>query len=412
MMCEKCMRRYNDKEINKHYVYLDDNNLPILLPCLFARYTQYSGLRITTKVEMNAISKTKEENFIETEIGDDQAYKISNHLGRFLEWIDQYKNNDYVKLSTHTALPSDVINEYINEYLIDECGSSEPVSQQTVNALYAYYDWLFYFFGNKRKYIGIESAYRAAARNNNKGVKAIKYLLPQTRNILYQNSKSLLQEIVLMNGGELGCRSKENLGFLLSDFKANKKNYSGLKTLFEQLDSNPNQQEFKYYLSSLYTKYGRGRMLYIPRHLLEKMKQYYELERPNSNSNHLLLIGSGGYKGKPISRAYGSNSFVEVRRKVIKKIKEKHPLYTNIQDVTEENVYHHLRHSFGTDVFYNLCEGQNKSYESITTTSAVYLETARRLGHQVEGAHAGETTKRYIHSCGYRERLLKDVVNG
>ncbi len=126
------MRRYNDTEINKHYVYLDDNNLPILLPCLFARYTQYSGLRITAKVEMNAISKTKEENFIETEIGDDQAYKISNHLGRFLEWIDQYKNNDYVKLSTHTALPSDVINEYINDIssTFQELGFSESTSNQ------------------------------------------------------------------------------------------------------------------------------------------------------------------------------------------------------------------------------------------------------------------------------------------
>lgn len=406
------MKRYNDKEINKHYVYLDDNYFPILLPCLFARYTQNSGLRIEKKVEMNPISKQKEETFIEKEIGAEQSYTISNHLGRFLEWVNQYKDSEYVKLSTHTALPSDVINQYINEYLIGECESSEPVSQQSVNALNAYYNWLFYFFGNKRKYIGVESAYRVVARNNNRGAKTVKYLLPQTRQIIYQNAKSLLQEIVLRNGGDLGCRTKENRGFLLHDFKANQRTYNGLLTLFNQLESNPNQEDFKYQLSSLYTKYGRSRMLYIPRDLLEKMKKYYELQRPKSNSNHLLLAGSGNTKGKCIDRSFGSNTFLEVRRKVIAKIQAEHPLYTNMQELTEENVYHHLRHSFGTDVFYNLCEGQNKQYESITTTSGVYLEAARRLGHQVEGPHAGEVTKRYIHSCGYRERMLKDVANG
>ncbi|WP_284296144.1 site-specific integrase [Thalassotalea loyana] len=361
---------------------------------------------------MNPTSKKKEETFITKELGGEQAYTICNHLGRFLQWINDYKGSDYVRLTTHTALPNGIINEYINKYLIDECESGEAVSQQAVNALTAYYHWLFYFFDNRRKYIGVESAYRAVARNNNKGVKAVKYLLPQTRQILYQNTKSLLQEVVLRNGGELGCRTKENTGFLLHDFKVNKETYSGLLTLFEQLESHPNQEEFKYYLSSLYTKYGRSRMLYIPRGLLEKMKKYYELERPRSSSNHLLLANSGNAKGKCISSAFGSNTFLEVRRKVLEKINAGHPRYANIQEITECNTYHHLRHSFGTDIFYNLCEGQNKHYETITTTSGVYLETARRLGHQVEGLHAGETTKRYIHSCCYRECLLKEVVNG
>ena len=86
--------------------------------------------------------------------------------------------------------------------------------------------------------------------------------------------------------------------------------------------------------------------------------------------------------------------------------------YKHHQEIQSVNVYHHLRHSFGTDFFYNLCKGENKHYESITTTSSIYLTTAKRLGHKVDGRYAGEVTKKYIHSCGQRETLLKEVVNG
>jgi integrase len=406
------MYRYNDKSINKHYIYLDDNYYPLLLPCLFARYTQVLNYRVESKSQQDLNLRSIIHTLEEKEIGPDLSYKICNHLGRFLEWLNVYDGIEQVNCFSHTALPDLVINEYINEYLIDECSKSEFVVNQAINSLNAYYDWLAFFLGNNRKYIGIKTEYREAARNNNKGSLSVNYLLPQTRQYLYLNANSLLQEIVLRNGGELGCRTRENRGLLLRDFKAHQRTHSGLLTLFEQLESSPGQDDFKYHLSSLYAKYGRSRMLYIPRNLLEKMKEYYELERPSSNSNHLLLAGSGETKGQCIDKSFGSNTFLEVRRKVIAKVNEGHPLYTHMQELKEGNVYHHLRHSFGTDIFYNLCEGQNKNCETITTTSGVYLETARRLGHQVEGPHSGETTKRYIHSCGYRERMLKDAVNG
>lgn len=405
------MQRYNDPNINKHYIYLDDNHKPLLLPCLFARYTQTSGWRVDVKSEIDPDTKLKKETLIEKEIGDSTSYQICNHLGRFLEWVNEYDDIEGVKLSKHTALPDLVINQYINEYLIDECESSEFVAKDAVNALDAYYLWLCYFLGNRRKNIGIKSTYRAAARNNNKAEKAVKYLLPQTRQLLYRNTDSLLEEIVLRNGGELGCRSKENQGFLLHDYKANRETYPGLLTLFDELKSRPNKQEFQYELPSLYTKYGRSRPLYIPGDLLKKMKLYYNTERPHSDSNHLLLSNSNNNSfGHCISKAFGSDTFRKTREKLIMKINGNSEMYSHVQDVNSANVYHHLRHSFGTDLFYDMCNGQNKNYESITTTSDIYLETARRLGHKVDSKHANNVTISYIHSCGMREHLIKEVV--
>ncbi|GEA51149.1 hypothetical protein VIN01S_19530 [Vibrio inusitatus NBRC 102082] len=406
------MYRYNDKKLNRHYVYLDDDLNPIILPCLFARYTQVHNFRVDSNSYQDETSNKINFNLIEKEIGPDASYKICNNLGRFLEWVNNYNSIDHVNVYTHTALPDLIINEYVNEFLIGECSKSEAVVNQAVNSITSYYNWLSLFFGNKYKYIGVKTAFRAAARNNNKSSLVINYLLPQTREIIYRNTNTLLQEIVLRNGGELGCRTMENRGFLLNDFKANQINHNGILSLFEQLESNHSQKEFKYHLPSLYTKYGRSRILYIPQELLQKMKQYYDLERPKSNSNHLLIASSGKTKGQCIDRSFGSNTFLSVTRKVMEKINSGDYLYSEMQNITEENVYHHLRHSFGTDIFYNLCEGQNKSYESITTTSAVYIETARRLGHKVDGMYANETTKRYIHSCGYREHILKDVAYG
>ncbi|WP_230691270.1 site-specific integrase [Vibrio nigripulchritudo] len=364
-------------------------------------------------ISKSKLHKKISHQFIEKEISKDQSYKICNHLGRFLEWINEYKGLEFVNLSTHTALPDFVINEYINDYLINTCGKSEAVAKQAVDSLNSYYDWLAFFLGNNQKFIGIQTKYRKIARSNNASELTIKYLLPQTRELLYRNSSTLLQEIVLRNGGELGCRSRENQGFLLEDQKVNQKVYKGILTLFKELEIKPYKEEFEYRLSSLYTKYGRARNLFIPRSLLEKMKLYFDTERPHSASNHLLVSSSKNYSfGQCVSKRYGSDVFAKVRRRVIRESRNAPKLYRNQQVISESNTYHHLRHSFGTDFFYNLCEGQNKDYESITTSSSVYLMTANRLGHKVDSKYSNTVTASYIHSCGHREDLLKEVVNG
>ncbi len=408
------MYREHDKIINKHWIYLDDNNTPILLPCLFARYTQILGKKVELKSIKNRITDFKEDFFEEIEIGNDAANKICSNLGQFLEWIDNDGSIDsHISIFTHTALPTDVINGYINEYLIEQNEKSEVVANKAVNSLRSYYNWLQYFFDNKYKNIGVYSSHRALARENNKQTLVVKYFLPQTRELLYRQTDTLLEEIVLRNGGELGCRTKENQGFLLNDFNSNTIVHKGLYSLFEDLDKHSNRDEFEYHLPSLFTKYGTPRKLYIPRDLLEKMKVYVKTERPQTDSNHLLVSNSrNNTKGKCISTEFASNTFKKVKNKLIDEMKNFPHFYDNFQTISIGSVYHHLRHSFGTDIFYNLCNGANKRYESITTTSAVFIETARRLGHKVDSRYSNSVTVLYIHSCGHREQLLKATVNG
>ncbi|NWL15500.1 site-specific integrase [Pseudoalteromonas sp. Scap03] len=407
------MRRYSDKKINKHYIYLDSDRVPILLPCLFARYTEVVGKKIDLIKRKNRNSDLIENVFEEVFIGADASYKICNHLGRFLEWVDKFEGEGNITLSIHTALPQELINDYINEYLITECRSSEAVANQAVNSLKAYYNWLQYFLDNKYKNIGIKSSHISIARSNSKPSLSVKYLLPQTRELIYQSANSLLEEIILRNGGELGCRSKENQGFLLKDFNESTQKHKGLLSLFKELKKQPHKEEFKYYLSSLYTKYSRSRFLYIPRYLLEKMEQYFRLERPLTDSNHLFVSNSTNLtSGRCISTKFGTDTFAKTRNKVINEIQNNPDIYRSYQDIEFTNVYHHLRHSFGTDIFYNLCEGANKHYESITTTSAIYLTTANRLGHKVDGQFSNSVTKSYIHSCGLKEQLLKECSFG
>ncbi|RPF13323.1 site-specific integrase [Vibrio crassostreae] len=408
------MYRVNDKEVNKHWIYLDDDSTPLLLPCLYARYINQLGLSIELVSEKNRITNKTTHYFNEQEIGDNAQYVRGNQLGLFLRWVKEQESPDsLISLYYHTALPVDIINEYINDYLIDGCSKSEIVVDRAVLSLQSYYNWLHYFFENKYKNIGVYASHRALARANNKQKLIVDYLLPATRELIYRNTKTLLEEIILRNGGELGCRAKENQGFLLKDFRVNNKSHSGMLNLFYELEENPNKDEFKYHLSSLYTKYGRSRTLYISRALLEKMKLYYDTERPITDCDHLFVSNSSNHtRGECISTQYASDTFHSTVQQIMSEVRDYPKLYEYCQILEEDHVYHTLRHSFGTDIFYDQCVAQNKHPDSITTESAVYIETARRMGHKVDGRYSNQTTKRYIHSCGYRVRLLKEVVNG
>lgn len=404
------MQRLNEKEYCGHWIYLDDNDIPILLPCLYSRYTTLNGLSIVNEKIYNLESKQFEYRFKELEIGEDAQNVRCSQLGLFLEWVENH-NHPLVTLNSHTALPSEYINEYVNSYLINEMGKSEIVVNRAVMALNSYYNWLSFFFNNTCKKIFVFSENRSKVRSNNKSKLIVKYLLPSTRELLYRNANTLLEEIVLRNGGELGCRTKENQGFYLDDFKADGKLQRGLLTLFNELADKPEQEDFEYHLSSINTKYGTARKLYIKRYHLELMKRYHEKERPQTSSKHLLVSNSRNNRGEVISKRFGTDVFSKIAKIVRTKIQYNLGAYGGVQDLAEALSYHHLRHSFGTDIFYDLCSRAGKNFESITTESRVYIETARRLGHKVDSKFSNQTTKVYIHACGHREALLKEVVN-
>ncbi|NIY89732.1 site-specific integrase [Vibrio campbellii] len=405
------MQRIHDKLHNGHWIYLYDDDVPILLPCLYCRYTHVTGLSVVNEKKRVEATGAFEFLFKEVEIGDYAQYERGQQLGLFLEWVDYY-NHPSVSLAWHPALPAEFINEYINEYLIVEMQKSEVVVNKAIKSLCSYYNWLTYFFDANYKKILMFAENRALARANSKSNPIVKYLLPATRELLYRHTDSLLEEIVLRNGGELGCRTSENRGFYVDDFKADGKMREGLLSLFKKLKESPEKEEFSYHLPSFDAKYGSARTLYISRDQLQLMESYYNTERPVSVSNHLLVSNSNNHtKGEVISKRYGSSIFSKTLKRLLKLMSENPEAYSGFQTLDEANVYHHLRHSFGTDIFHDLCVAAKKNYESITTESRVYIETARRLGHKVDGKHGNQTTKIYIHACGEREALLREVVN-
>ncbi|USD58778.1 site-specific integrase [Vibrio sp. SCSIO 43140] len=407
------MQRLYDKDINGHWIYLTDENIPLIIPSLYSRYTHQRGVSIQLRVKRDRVLNGIEHSFEEEEIGSEGQYVRGNQLGLFLEWVEsRNKLGSQISLVNHTALPSDVINAYINDYLIKEKGKGETTVERAVYSLKSYYNWLHYYLNNNYKEIYVFSENREICRNNNKKRLVVKYLLPETRELIYRYTETLLEEIVLRNGGDLGCRTAENQGFLLNDFYEGRRKYKGILTLMKELKRDSYSEEFEYHLPSLFAKRGSSRTLYIPRAMLIKIKTYYELERPHSDSEHLLISNSSNNsKGKCISRSFGTAVFKKTLKKLIPEIKENEEIYGNFQNITLDSVYHHLRHSFGTDVFYGECEARGKDYESISTESVVFLETARRMGHKVDGRYVNQVTKTYIHSCGHRDRLMCESMS-
>ncbi len=416
MQWKKCMQRINDKTYNKHWIYLDDNDVPLLLPCLYNRYITLNGLSVVHEKVKNPQSEQYGFQFKEVEIGEDAQYVRGEKLGVFLEWLEDYaKGSDHplLTLDNHTALPAEYMNTFINDHLIHTMEASEVVVNRAVMSLSSYYNWLSYFFDTPYKKIFIYSENREIVRLNNKSKLIIKYLLPATRELLYRNCSTLLSEITLRNGGELGCRTSENQGFYVEDFKADGSTQKGLLSLFKDMADNPVKEEFEYHLASFHAKYGSKRKLYIKRNHLALMKRYYDLERPKTECNQLLISNSANSsRGKVVSKRFGSDVFADVLKRVRNLMQDNPEAYSGYQELDKALSYHHLRHSFGTDIFYEGCQKAKKSYESITTESAVYIETARRLGHKVDSKYSNQTTKVYIHACGQREQLLKEVVHG
>lgn len=115
------------------------------MPCIFARYTEIAGYKIESKNKKDNSNKKIFQYFEEIEIGNSTSSKICNHVGRFLEWCDKNSLQSEVKLEHHSAFPSEIINDYINEYGIEQCYWSESTADEAVNALQSYYDFLSFF---------------------------------------------------------------------------------------------------------------------------------------------------------------------------------------------------------------------------------------------------------------------------
>lgn len=390
-------------------LFIYDDGIPILLPTFFS-------CCITRKGEIYSQESYRDKDgfvrarLVEKPVGKETIKVILNRLSNFLEWLEDYSSDKKtISLEHHCSLPDEVLNYYLNEVLIEKNGASEIAVQQHLSALNAYYNYLAYCDLSRLKRLFVKPKLKEQARINNNKRTAVKYLTPELRSILYRNTSSIRDELLLRTGGELGLRSKENQGFLIDDFRVGGKIHSGMKALFALRDANPEQTEFEYYLQGKYTKAkryigGESRVIYIHYTLLDRFRVYYEEERPLIDDNCFFLNSSPAEYGTPISKSRASDTFRDVKRVVLEK-QAKGLLDSDGQQLEEGHTHHVLRHSFGTDKFYDYAEEKNILIDDVTTTSVVYLAVAALMGHSTTDGTAPQTTKKYIRSCHIKKHF-------
>lgn len=386
----------------------------LLLPTLFSKAISRTGVvwkRVTGDGENKFVSTTYQEE----EISDVTITILHNKLEHFFNWLIQYSQaNSQVSIDRHHNIPEELLNHYINTVIIDEQGAGERTVEQYLMALRDYYNYLAMTGFTNAKDIRVKPKLKSVVKRNTKRLTAVKYLTPELRSILYRNTDSLRDELLLRGGGELGLRSKENQGLLLEDFMVGNKKHPGFKSLFLEMEQHPEQMEFKYYLQGQYTKAprnaggGKSRQLYIHRSLLERYKVYYDNERPESAENTLLLNASYSDYGTPIAKNAASRAFTRTKKKVFE-LKRSRALPEHVQMLENDHTGHVLRHSFGTDKFYDASKENRVKIDSVTPTSAVYLLVAKLMGHNAKDGKAPETTKTYIRSCHIKEAFLSGV---
>lgn len=348
------------------------------------------------------------------EVVDSTIGIILSRLEKFLIWVEDYaKTSRTLSLKNHHVIPSELVNHYINDFLIEKEGAGEIAVSQHLMALNAYFNYLAVKELSDKKHLRIKPSLRESARNNTMRRTAVKYLTPKLRSLMYQNTSCIRDELLLRTGGELGCRSKENLGFLLNDFVVGGITYSGLRTLFYELKSYPDKQAFEYRLQGKYSKSkrysgGESRTLYFHRDLLERFEDYYYCERPKSNEQTFFLNSSGNSTGTPIIKSRASRVFASVRAKVIA-LQLDGDCDPDGQMLEKDHTHHVLRHSFGTDRFYEYALEQNIRIDDVTTTSQVYLAVAALMGHSQTDRSASQTTKRYIRSCHIMSQFQRSI---
>ncbi|RDV23995.1 site-specific integrase [Alteromonas aestuariivivens] len=328
-----------------------------------------------------------------------------------MNWLSDYdKDNGTSRLATHNNLPAEFINkEYIDNHLCIVMGAGKAAITHHEAALQHYYNYLCAARLSKYKQIHHSPKLNTAIEKNTKARTALKYLSKSLRLFIYENATSLRDEILLRNGGELGLRTRENLGLLLNDFDFGGKKEQGLKSLWLEMQANKEKRSFRYLLQGQYTKgaQGRGgksREIFIPRHLLQMYKRYFERERPTTIANRLLVNNAANANGTPIKTNKGSDVFARLRDVAMEK-QYNGSEAADIQMLEAGHTYHCLRHSFATDKFVQFCNEDGTPIEEASSDSRAFLRVARLMGHSLNA----KTTASYIQLALDKQSIEKKV---
>ena len=120
-----------------------------------------------------------------------------------------------------------------------------------------------------------------------------------------------------------------------------------------------------------------------------------------------LLNASYSDDSTPIAKNAATRAFTRAKKKVLE-LQRSGALPDEGQMLEDDHTGHILRHSFGTDKFYDACKEYRVKIDSVTSTSPVYLLVAKLMGHNAKDNKAPETTKGYI-SCHIKEAFLTGV---
>lgn len=398
--------KYQNLPVTDFEAFFDNDFRLILFPSLFSYYTEVTGsiYKIATVINDNDGSRSLE--VISKLLGKSSVSQYLKKIKNYLSYVENKIENTSLNIHLHENTGSDFINEYINYHCIKEMGMSYNEVIKTISALKAYYNFLFNAGITEYKKISIWKENIEVARDNTKKRRAIKYIPERVRSFLLQYSKDIKSELLIRCGYELGTRSKECQGLMYDDFTYAKKPEKGIKSLISEMIADPEKMEFKFLLKAKYTKAraetgGQSRILYINRLLLMRFKDYVDLERPsNVETPNLFLKTKSEFYGEPIAKGEASAIFAKLRTEILNDIGKPSGL-------SVDNTYHHLRHSFGTDKFYDL---SNSSYRNVGADSAVMIQVAELLGHSIDVGKGGrnsslEITRGYIRSCREKEEL-------
>jgi len=397
-MIEKHIHRnykYKDVWVSRFVSFLDSDGVPLLLPSLFSFSINKKGSVLNSK-RVEASEGEIEHVFYNQELGEVGVNVYEDQLLHFLNYYEQFQKTTpgIPSVHKHSHAPTEFINTYLNDELIEKQEKSPEVVGKAKSALTAYYNYLADVGISKVKEFLIYPSNLAKARKNRKRKRAYKYVAKITRSQLVLECKTLRNELILQFGFECGLRSHENTSLFLNDFSYGKKKQKGFLTLFDDLEDE-NKQEFEYLLTITKARKNVGspsRFIYIPRQLVEKCHRYYLLERGDSTVNELFVNNDSVTRGKACPGSIGTTVFRVAKNSLLEKMAsgevDEVPLH-------EDNGYHHLRHSFATERFYKLCG--NTPHHAITEGHTVVTEISRLMGHKINNkGGAQKITMDYI----------------
>jgi integrase len=402
--------KHGSSTIEKLSVFVHNDDSLILIPTLYSLYL-YNNLRHYKQVDKKLKDGTNQTQLVETDISEVTASQYISHLDRFLRYLYQrdQENIEQNWLALNHNLPSEIINFYINDFFIEQRKGSRGSARQCVSALSSYYNYLTKVGLTSYKSLSIKLGNKTIAQKNTKRRDAIKYLPQSTRNALYRQCTNMRDKLILRCGAELGTRAKEVTGLFLNDFEYGQETRKGLLSLFNEMYANPNKTVFEYFLPGTHSKAkpgkgGMSRMVYIEIELLQKMQEYYQEERPISLHNTFFLkVDNQGY-GHPIANRHASDTFSDAKNKLLQMQEQDNSLTYKIH---KDHVFHTMRHSFGTDKFYEFAKDVGCAIDAITASSSVMIQVAELLGHSLAGKDNGlKVTRGYIRSA--REKMTME----